>query len=174
MSKRVRPPLPRNGSRYGGVPASVSLTSTPAIEKSNITRCDSVRVFGWKTARFDGLMSRWVTPARSSAATAVSRSVPQRCSTSIDSRRPLLSSSANVVRPAKFSSSAVRPPTSTTSCRVTMRAIVLEAGQHLGLGAQPLTGLGFLATLSTRSAPPTCRSSTRMPTAVEPAPRRRL
>ena len=55
----------------------------PAMEKSNITRCESTLV-RLETARFEGLMSRWVMPARSRAATAMSKSVPQRCRTSIE------------------------------------------------------------------------------------------
>ena len=105
-----------------------------------------------RTPRLAGLMSRWSTPARSSATSASSRSVPHRSSRSRDSRSRPRSTSPSVSSPALSSTRACRPPTS--SGPSTSRTS-LGSASPASTSASPairLAAASSLATLSTRMA----------------------
>ena len=86
---RPRARLIEERIQYGGVPAVTAVAPARASEKSNSTRCLARSLRPSRTPRLAGLMSRWSTPARSSATSASSRSVPHRSSRSRDSRSRL-------------------------------------------------------------------------------------
>ena len=139
-SYRPRAGSSRNGSRYGGVPAVTAVAPARDREKSNSTRCLARSLRPSRTPRLAGLMSRWSTPARSSATRASSRSVPQRSSRSSDRRSRPRSTSPSVSSPAVSRTRACRPPTSIGTLNEPDQPRVVQAGEHLGLVGQPAGG----------------------------------